>query len=164
MDKVECIVLGAGAVGLAVARALALRGHEPIILDAGPIIGSGTSSRNSEVVHAGIYYPADSVKARACVEGKARLYQLSEERGVPYRRCGKLIVATNADQEAGLGELKRKATANGVDDLVELSRAEAIAMEPQLTCTAALLSPSSGIVDSHGFMLALQGKRKPTGR
>jgi L-2-hydroxyglutarate oxidase LhgO len=163
MDKVECIVLGAGVVGLAVARALALRGHEPIILDAGPIIGSGTSSRNSEVVHAGIYYPADSVKARACVEGKARLYQLCEERGVPYRRCGKLIVATNADQEAGLGELKRKATANGVDDLVELSRAEAIAMEPQLTCTVALLSPSSGIVDSHGFMLALQGEAETHG-
>ena len=163
MDKVECIVLGAGVVGLAVARALALRGHEPIILDAGPIIGSGTSSRNSEVVHAGIYYPAGSLKARACVQGKARLYQLCEERGVPYRRCGKLIVATSFDQEVGLSELKCKAAANGVDDLVELSRAEAIAMEKQLTCAAALLSPSSGIVDSHGFMLALQGEAEAHG-
>tara|TARA_R110002096_G_scaffold22692_3_gene72915 strand:+ start:1096 stop:2217 length:1122 start_codon:yes stop_codon:yes gene_type:complete len=163
MDKVECIVLGAGVVGLAVARALALRGHNPIILDAGPIIGSQTSSRNSEVVHAGIYYPEDSLKARACVEGKARLYQLCEERGVSYRRCGKLIVATHPDQEAGLADLKRKAAANGVDDLIELTGREAMAMEPQLTCSAALLSPSSGIVDSHGFMLALQGEAETHG-
>ena len=158
MGEVECIVLGAGVVGLAVARALALRGHETIILDAGPTIGSQTSSRNSEVVHAGIYYPMGSLKARACVEGKHRIYQLCEERGVHYRRCGKLIVATNETQRAGLADLKRKAADNGVDDLVELIGADAIAMEPELNCVAALLSPSSGILDSHGFMLALQGE------
>lgn len=163
MDEAECIVLGAGVVGLAVARALALRGHEPIILDAGPIIGSGTSSRNSEVVHAGIYYPKDSLKAHACVEGKNRLYELCEERGVPYRRCGKLIVATDDAQKAGLADLKRKASDNGVDDLVEMAGADAMALEPELTCVAALLSPSSGIVDSHAFMLALQGEAETHG-
>lgn len=163
MEQVECIVLGAGVVGLAVARALALRGHDPIIIDAGPIIGTETSSRNSEVVHAGIYYPKGSLKARACVEGKHRLYQLCEDRGVPYRRCGKLIVATNEAQRTGLADLKHKAAENGVDDLVELSRDDALAMEPELTCVAALHSPSSGIVDSHGFMLALHGEAETHG-
>jgi len=163
MEQVECIVLGAGVVGLAVARALALRGHNPIIIDAGPIVGSETSSRNSEVIHAGIYYPKDSLKARACVEGKHRIHQLCEERDVPHRRCGKLIVATNDTQLAGLADLKRKAANNGVDDLVELTRADALAMEPEINCVGALLSPSSGIVDSHGFMLALQGEAESHG-
>lgn len=157
MDQLDCVVVGAGVVGLAVARALALQGREVMVLEAEPAIGTGTSSRNSEVIHAGIYYPQGSLKARLCVEGKQLLYAYCESRGIGHRRCGKLIVATSDAQVAQLQTIIAKAAANGVHDLVLLSREEARALEPQLECVAALHSPSTGIVDSHGLMLALQG-------
>lgn len=154
---VETVVIGAGAVGLAVARELALRGHEVMVLEEHAIIGSQTSARNSEVIHAGIYYPAGSLKARACLAGRKMLYRFCDEHGVPHRRLGKLIVATSPEQVETLSDIRAKAEANGVDDLRLLTRAEALALEPHLACEAALLSPSTGIIDSHGFMLALQG-------
>jgi L-2-hydroxyglutarate oxidase LhgO len=157
MDQVECVVIGAGVVGLAVARALALTGREVMMLEAAPAIGTGTSSRNSEVIHAGIYYAAGSLKARLCVRGKAMLYDYCAERGIGHRRCGKLLVATAPEQLAQLREVIDKARRNGVNDLVLLSAAQARALEPQLVCEAAVYSPSTGIVDSHGLMLALQG-------
>ncbi|MDM0013660.1 NAD(P)/FAD-dependent oxidoreductase [Variovorax sp. J22P168] len=163
MEEFDCAVIGAGVVGLAVARALALQGREVIVLESEGAIGTGTSSRNSEVIHAGIYYPAGSLKARLCVEGKALLYAYAAERGVAHRRCGKLIVATSAAQLAQLEAIAAKARANGVDDLVLLTRDQALAMEPQLECLAALHSPSTGIVDSHALMLALQGDLENAG-
>jgi L-2-hydroxyglutarate oxidase LhgO len=163
MDEFDCAVIGAGVVGLAVARALALRGREVIVLESEGAIGTGTSSRNSEVIHAGIYYPQGSLKAQLCVEGKQRLYAYAEERGLPHRRCGKLIVATSAAQVGQLEAIAAKARANGVDDLVPLSRAQARAMEPALECLAALHSPSTGIVDSHALMLSLQGDLEHAG-
>ncbi|MES2533291.1 MAG: NAD(P)/FAD-dependent oxidoreductase [Pseudomonadota bacterium] len=163
MDEIDCAVIGAGVVGLAVARALALRGHDVIVLEAEGAIGTGTSSRNSEVIHAGIYYPQGSLKAQLCVEGKRALYAYAAERGVPHRRCGKLIVATSIAQVAELDAIASKARANGVDDLVLLTRAEALAREPQLECLAALHSPSTGIVDSHALMLAYQGDLEHAG-
>jgi L-2-hydroxyglutarate oxidase LhgO len=163
MEEIECAVIGAGVVGLAVARALALAGHEVMVLEREGAIGTGTSSRNSEVIHAGIYYPQGSLKARLCVTGKELLYAYCEERGIPHRRCGKLIVATNDAQQADLSSIMAKAQANGVDDLVLLEREQALAMEPQLHCTAALHSPSTGIIDSHALMLALQGDLENAG-
>ncbi|MBO9650109.1 MAG: NAD(P)/FAD-dependent oxidoreductase [Variovorax sp.] len=163
MDEFDCAVIGAGVVGLAVARALALQGREVIVLEAEGAIGTGTSSRNSEVIHAGIYYPKGSLKARLCVEGKRLLYAYADERGVPHRRCGKLIVATSEAQVEQLAGIMAKAAANGVDDMVLLSGEQARAIEPQLACTAALLSPSTGIVDSHAFMLSLQGDLEHAG-
>ena len=163
MDRVDCIVIGAGVVGLAVARALALTGREVMVLEEANAIGTGTSSRNSEVIHAGIYYPAGSLKARLCVQGKQMLYAYCAERGVGHRRCGKLIVATLSQQVAALQGIIAKAAANGVDDLVMITRDEARAMEPQLECVAAIHSPSTGIVDSHGLMLALQGDLENAG-
>ena len=157
MDQVDCIVAGAGVVGLAVARALAERGLETIVLERELSIGNGTSSRNSEVIHAGIYYPQRSLKTLLCVRGKELLYAYCAERGVAHRRCGKLIVATSVEQEATLAELRAAGRANGVHDLAMLSAREAHALEPELHCTAALLSPSTGIIDSHALMLALQG-------
>ncbi|BEP35200.1 NAD(P)/FAD-dependent oxidoreductase [Variovorax sp. V59] len=157
MDELDCAVIGGGVVGLAVARALALAGREVVVLEAEGAIGTGTSSRNSEVIHAGIYYPQGSLKARLCVEGKEALYAYAAERGVPYRRCGKLIVATSAEQVAQLEVIRAKAAANGVGDLVLLTAQQAMEMEPQLHCVAALHSPSTGIVDSHALMLSLLG-------
>jgi L-2-hydroxyglutarate oxidase LhgO len=157
MDKVEAVVVGAGVVGLAVARALAQRGHEVVVLEAANAIGTGTSSRNSEVIHAGLYYEPGSSKAQYCVAGKHLLYAFCETHGVAHRRCGKLIVATSDSQRDALARIAARAIANGVTDLQWLSAAEAQALEPALACTAALLSPSTGIVDSHGLMLALQG-------
>ncbi|HSV71560.1 MAG TPA: NAD(P)/FAD-dependent oxidoreductase [Methylibium sp.] len=157
MDQVDAVVVGAGVVGLAIGRVLAARGLETLILETEGAIGTGTSSRNSEVVHAGLYYPAGSLKARLCVAGRDALYAYCAERGVGHRRCGKLVVAASAGQQTELEALRRKGAANGVDDLQLLSRAEALALEPALACEAALLSPSTGIVDSHGLMLALQG-------
>jgi L-2-hydroxyglutarate oxidase LhgO len=159
----DCVVIGAGVVGLAVARALAGAGREVVVLEAEGGIGSGASSRNSEVIHAGIYYPQGSWKARLCVAGRERLYAYAAERGVPHRRCGKLIVATDAAQEATLQGIQAKAQANGVDNLRLITRAEARALEPEVECTAALLSPSTGVVDSHAFMLALQGDAEHAG-
>jgi L-2-hydroxyglutarate oxidase LhgO len=162
-EKVDCVVIGAGVVGLAVARALAMRGRETLILEAEDAIGTGTSSRNSEVIHAGIYYPPGSAKASLCVAGKQLLYAYCEAQGIEHRRCGKLIVATDQEQVRELEKIKAIAGANGVTDLRWLTAAEAEAMEPALSCVAALLSPSTGIVDSHGFMLALQADLEEAG-
>jgi L-2-hydroxyglutarate oxidase LhgO len=163
MDELDCAVIGAGVVGLAVARALALAGREVVVLEAEGAIGTGTSSRNSEVIHAGIYYPQGSLKARLCVEGKEALYDYAAERGVPHQRCGKLIVATSPEQVAQLEVIRAKAAANGVSDLVLLTAQQAMAMEPQLHCVAALHSPSTGIVDSHALMLSLLGDLENAG-
>ena len=163
MDQVECVVIGAGVVGLAVARALALQGREVMVLEAEDAIGTGTSSRNSEVIHAGLYYPQGSLKARLCVQGRDMLYAYCEARGIPYRRCGKLIVATHPSQLDGLRAIEAKARANGVMDLQWLTPQEAQALEPALACVGALLSPSTGIVDSHAYMLALQGDLENAG-
>ncbi|MGH6637450.1 MAG: NAD(P)/FAD-dependent oxidoreductase [Polaromonas sp.] len=163
MDKVDCVVIGAGVVGLAVARALALQGREVMVLEAADAIGTATSSRNSEVIHAGIYYPQGSLKARLCVEGKELLYAYCAARGIGHSRCGKLIVATSDAQVAQLQGIIAKAAANGVQDLVLLTREQARALEPQLECVAAVHSPSTGIVDSHALMLALQGDLENAG-
>lgn len=163
MEQVDVVVVGAGVVGLAVARALALAGREVLVLEREAAIGQGTSSRNSEVIHAGIYYPSGSLKARLCVRGKAMLYAYCAERGVEHRRCGKLIVANTPSQAAALPAIVQKARANGVHDLVLLTCEQAHAMEPQLACRAAVHSPSTGIVDSHGLMLSLQGDLENAG-
>jgi L-2-hydroxyglutarate oxidase LhgO len=163
MDQIDCVVIGAGVVGLAVARALALQGREVMVLEAADAIGTGTSSRNSEVIHAGIYYAEGSLKARLCVQGKALMYAYCTERGIGFSRCGKLMVATSDAQVAQLHVLMAKAAANGVHDLVLLTRAQARALEPQLECVAAVHSPSTGIVDSHALMLALQGDLENAG-
>ena len=162
-DHVQCVVVGAGVVGLAVARALALRGMEVMVLEAADAIGTGTSSRNSEVIHAGLYYPTGSLKARLCVEGRNMLYAYASERGIDHQRCGKLLVATSEAQRAGLQSIYERAQANGVTDLCWLDREQARALEPALECVAALHSPSTGIIDSHGFMLALQGDLENAG-
>jgi len=163
MDSVQCVVVGAGLVGLAVARALARAGREVVILEAEGAIGTHTSSRNSEVVHAGIYYPKGSLKARACVQGRRLLYDYCASHGVPHRRCGKLIVATSDAQVGDLQSIRRKAHENGVTDVVEISAGEAMRMEPALHCVAALHSPSTGIVDSHALMLAYLGDAEAAG-
>jgi L-2-hydroxyglutarate oxidase LhgO len=163
MEKVAAVVIGAGVVGLAAGRALARRGLETLVLERASSIGSGVSSRNSEVIHAGLYYPAGSLKARLCVSGRQQLYAHCESHGVAHRRCGKLVVATDAAQLPGLRALAEQAAINGVDDLRWLSRAEAQALEPALQCEAALLSPSTGIVDSHGLMLSLQADLEAVG-
>ncbi|MBW0003542.1 MAG: NAD(P)/FAD-dependent oxidoreductase [Hyphomicrobiales bacterium] len=162
-DKVDAVVVGAGVVGLAVARALALAGHETIILEKETTIGTGTSSRNSEVIHAGIYYPKGSLKARLCVAGRKALYAYCDAHGVPYRRCGKLIVAIGEQQRGALERVLATARGNGVDDIRRLSREEARALEPELACCGALLSPSTGILDSHAYMLALLGDAQANG-
>ena len=162
-EPVDVVVIGAGVVGLAVARALALAGREVWVLESEASIGSGVSARNSEVIHAGIYYPQGSLKARLCVQGKQMLYAYCAERGVDHRRCGKLLVATSLAQMTELAQVQARALANGVDDLQLLSAAKATALEPALHCHGALLSPSTGIVDSHGLMLALQGDLENAG-
>ncbi len=156
-ENVDCVVIGAGVVGLAVARALALAGREVLVLEACNAIGTQTSSRNSEVIHAGMYYPTGSLKAQLCVRGKALLYAYCAERGIGHQRCGKFIVATAPAQLPQLQALQDRAIANGVHDLVWLDAAQAQATEPALRCVAALFSPSTGIVDSHGLMLSLLG-------
>ena len=162
-ERVDAVIVGAGVVGLAVARALALGGREVIVLESESTIGTGTSSRNSEVIHAGIYYPPGSLKARLCVAGRRALYPFLAERGIAHRRCGKLIVATDPNQVPGLERLHAQAKANGVADLRMLAAREARALEPQLACVAALESPSTGIVDSHAFMLGLRGEAETQG-
>ena len=163
MERIDCIVIGAGVVGLAVARALALAGREVVVLEAADAIGTETSSRNSEVIHAGIYYPTGSLKAETCVAGNRRLYAYCAAHGVPHARVGKLIVATSEDQMATLGEIKAKAAANGVTDLEFITLAGVRQLEPELRIVGALQSPSSGIVDSHAYMLALQGDAEAAG-
>jgi len=162
-EKVDCVVIGAGVVGLACAQAFALAGREVIVLEAAGAIGTETSSRNSEVIHAGIYYAPGSIKAQLCVTGKALLYRYCEAHGVAHRRCGKLIVATEPGQIATLHKIRAQAAANGVPDLRLLTADEALAMEPELHCVAALYSPSTGIIDSHGLMLAYQGEAEDHG-
>ncbi|MBN9486071.1 MAG: NAD(P)/FAD-dependent oxidoreductase [Alphaproteobacteria bacterium] len=162
-ESVDCVVVGAGVVGLAVARALALAGREVIVIEAAESIGTETSSRNSEVIHAGIYYPKGSLMARTCVAGRRQLYTYCAEHGVPHRNCGKLIVATNEAESEKLAEIKGRAEANGVEGMRLLSAAEATTLEPNLKCTAALISPATGIVDSHSYMLALQGDAEARG-
>ncbi|MBM3486988.1 MAG: NAD(P)/FAD-dependent oxidoreductase [Alphaproteobacteria bacterium] len=162
-ERVDAVVIGAGVVGLAVARRLALAGLEVIVVERADCIGSETSSRNSEVIHAGIYYPNGSLKARFCVTGKKALYAYAAARGVPYRNCQKIIVATSDDQIEALAKLKDVAAGNGVTDLAWLTPAEVRAMEPAVFCVRALLSPSTGIIDSHALMLAFQGEAEAHG-
>lgn len=160
---VETIVIGAGVVGLAVARALALRGQDVLVVEQHDIIGSETSSRNSEVIHAGIYYPKGSRRARHCVRGKMMLYDFCAENGVGHERCEKLIVAATASQLDRLAGIRQAAADNGVDDLVHLTPEDVRTIEPEVRCHGALLSPSTGVVDSHAFMLALQGHAETNG-
>ena len=161
MDKVDGVVIGAGVVGLAVARALVTASpcgaREWMVLEATDAIGTGTSSRNSEVIHAGIYYPQGSLKAKLCVQGRQQLYDYLQQNGIAHQRCGKLIVATQESQVATLEAIQAKAHANGVTDLVRIDAKTAQSMEPALACLAALHSPSTGIIDSHAYMLSLQG-------
>ncbi len=161
--SVDCVVVGAGVIGLAVARELARAGIETILLERELLIGSETSSRNSEVIHAGIYYPPGSLKAEFCVRGKLLLYAHCQSHHVEYLNCGKLIVATALEQVGKLKELENRGRANGVNDLEWLTSADARALEPELNCVAALLSPSTGIVDSHALMLSLQGDFEAAG-
>jgi L-2-hydroxyglutarate oxidase LhgO len=163
MERIDALIVGAGIIGLAIARSLAQAGREVIVIEANAGIGEETSSRNSEVIHAGIYYPAGSLMARACVAGKAALVDYCRAHDVPYSLCGKLIVATDEREAAQLLAIKARAEGNGVHDLRQLSRQEANRMEPALRCTAALHSPSSGIIDSHAFMLALRSDAEAAG-
>jgi L-2-hydroxyglutarate oxidase LhgO len=163
METVDALVVGAGVVGLAVARELARAGREVVILDAEDAIGTHTSSRNSEVIHAGIYYPKGSLKARSCVAGKELLYEYCVAHGVPHRRSGKLIIAADEAQVGELQEIQKKAHANGVTDVVWMTRAQARALEPEVSCVAALYSPSTGIIDSHALMLAYLGDAEDAG-
>jgi len=159
----EAVVIGAGIVGLAVARALAQAGHDVVILEKNPHIGMETSARNSEVIHAGIYYLQGSLKASLCVAGREQLYDFCQSHGVGHSRLGKLIVATHAGQEDQLAKLADHAAGNGVDDLKTLSGREAVMLEPELSASAALFSPSTGIIDSHAYMTALLGDAEAAG-
>lgn len=163
MDKLDCAVIGAGVVGLAIARALALAGREVVVIEKHHAIGMETSSRNSEVIHAGIYYPTGSLKARLCVAGRRALYDYCSERGIAHRRCGKLIVATSDVQAPRLAAIHAQAHANDCIEVVALSAREAMQLEPDLSCVAALSSPATGIIDSHAYMLALQGDAENAG-
>lgn len=155
MEKADIIVIGAGVIGLAIARSLAMAGREVIVADSAAFAGSGTTSRNSGVIHAGIYYPKGSNKARFCVEGKTLIYKYARERGIAHKNCTKLIVATNDEETGKLDAIRQKASANGVDDLVMISAQDAMSMEPELFCVSALLSPSTGIIDVHEYIHAL---------
>lgn len=163
MEEVEAVVIGAGVVGLACARALAQRGIETLILEQHDRVGMETSSRNSEVIHAGLYYPTGSLKARLCVQGRDQLYAYCAERSIAHQRCGKLIVATSTAQLDTLPHYHAQALANGVTDVVRLTAEEARALEPAVQCVGAMLSPSTGIIDSHGLMLALLGDAEAAG-
>jgi len=163
MDKVDCIVIGAGVIGLATARALAARGREVVVLETEADIGTHTSSRNSEVIHAGIYYPTGSLKAKLCLDGKEMLYDYCRDKSISHKRTGKLILATSADEVETLHQYRAKAIDNGLQDLVWVDADEASRLEPEVTCIGALLSPSTGIIDSHEFMLCLQGDIEAAG-
>jgi len=156
IDKLDCIVVGAGVVGLAVARSLALAGREVVVLEAEPEIGMHTSSRNSEVIHAGLYYKDDSLKARLCVEGKELLYRYCEDRNIPHQRIGKIIVASHENESANLKAIHKQALKNGVGDLRFVDAAHVREMEPAVQCDSGLFSPSTGIIDSHSLMLSMQ--------
>jgi L-2-hydroxyglutarate oxidase LhgO len=161
--RTDAVVIGAGVIGLAIARALALAGREVVILEKNARIGEETSARNSEVIHAGIYYPTGSLKARLCVEGRSRLYAFCESRKIAHKKLGKLIVATRDGQDEQLGHLLRQARENGVSDLKPISRAEIAALEPELSTCGGLFSPSTGIIDSHHYMLTLLGEAEAAG-
>ena len=163
MSDIDCLVIGAGVVGLATARALALAGREVVITEAADGIGTQTSARNSEVIHAGIYYPPGSLKAKVCVEGRKLLYAYLRERGLPHKACGKLIVATSEAQKPALETIAARAKASGVDSLRYLDAAQARALEPEVTCEIALFSPETGVVDSHALMLSLLGECEAAG-
>ncbi len=162
-NSVDCVVIGAGVIGLAVGRALAMRGLEVVVVEAASAIGTETSSRNSEVIHAGIYYPVGSLKARLCVSGRQLLYAYCEEKGIRHRRIGKLIVATSDAEIPILEKYLAQARANGVADLRWVEQAEAARLEPHVRCVRALYSPSTGIIDSHEYLLALQGDLEARG-
>lgn len=153
----DAIIVGAGAVGLACAAQLAQRGLSVVVLEKATAIGTLTSSRNSEVIHAGLYYPTGSLKHRLCVAGRRKLYQFMTERGVAFKRCGKLIVATTDGEQTQIEAIYQRGLANGVEGLSLISGADAMALEPALYCTGAILSEETGVMDSHGVMLALQG-------
>jgi L-2-hydroxyglutarate oxidase LhgO len=163
MEEIECVIVGAGVIGLAVARALALADVRVLVLERAYTIGFETSSRNSEVVHGGLYYPVGSLKARTCVAGRHRLYAYCQDHGIPHARIGKLIVATSEAEMPGLETIAATAHGNGVQDLQWLDRPQAQRLEPALHCIAALLSPSTGIVDSHALMLSYQGEAEAAG-
>ena len=163
VSSVECVVVGAGVIGLAVARALAVAGRDVLVLDKNQQIGMETSSRNSEVIHAGIYYAQDSFKARLCVEGRDKLYRFCASHGVAHKKTGKLIVASDKAQLAALHDIYQRGFANGVSDLQVISAAEAHSMEPALSCAGAVYSPSTGIIDAHEYILALQGEAEAHG-
>eukprot|EP00903_Cladosiphon_okamuranus_P006820 g6645.t1 len=163
MERVDCVVAGAGVVGLAVARALALRGREVLVCESGGAVGQGTTSRSSEVIHAGLYYEPGSLKARLCVQGRKALYRYCGERGIAHRRCGKLVVASTDLQLPALRDLRGRAEACGVTDIRLVGAQEAREMEPHVVCTEALFSPSTGIVDSHALTLSLQGDAEAAG-
>jgi D-amino-acid oxidase len=163
LGQVDCIVVGAGVVGLACARAIAQSGREVLVLEAESRIGEHSSGRNSEVIHAGIYYPAGSLKAKLCVVGREMLYAYLQSRGVGHRRLGKLIVATSEAEVGALEKIRRQAHANGVSDLESLDRQRLRKLEPQLRAAAGLYSPSTGIIDSHAYMLSLQGDLEAAG-
>jgi L-2-hydroxyglutarate oxidase LhgO len=159
----ETVVIGAGVVGIAVARAFAMAGHEVLVLEQEGRIGQHQSSHNSEVIHSGIYYSPSSVKARLCLSGRTELYAFAAERGIPHRRVGKLVVATESEQVAKLRSMYAASLANGVEDVTLLDRSEAKAKEPALECMAALWSPSTGVIDSHAYLLALQAEAEQHG-
>ena len=163
IEHVECVVIGAGVVGLAIARSLALSGRDVVLLEKAEAIGTETSSRHSEVIHAGIYYPENSLKARFCVIGRNSLYAFCDDHGVEYNKCGKIIVATDSEQIAQLRQIKSNAANNGVDDLIWLEPSDVLSLEPSVFCVGALWSPSTGVLDSHGFMLALLGDAQAAG-
>lgn len=163
MDQIETVIAGAGVIGLAIARQLARQGHQVLVLEAEATHGSVTSSRNSGVIHAGLYYPPGSLRARFCVAGNRALYDFCAPRGIAAPACGKLVVATTQDEERTLAELAARAVENGVENIKLISGAEARALEPALHCTAALLSPSTGILDSHAYMLALRAEAEDAG-
>ncbi|KAK7271113.1 hypothetical protein RJT34_26747 [Clitoria ternatea] len=162
-ERVDCIVIGAGVVGIAIARALALKGREVLVIESAPTFGTATSSRNSEVIHAGIYYPRDSFKATFCVRGRDMLYEYCSKHGIPHKRIGKLIVATQPSEIPKLDDILNRGIHNGVDGLKMIEGVEAMKMEPELQCVKAILSPLTGIIDSHSLMLSLVGEAENHG-
>ncbi|MGA7489216.1 MAG: FAD-dependent oxidoreductase, partial [Xanthobacteraceae bacterium] len=159
----QVLVVGAGVVGLAVARAAAFAGHDVVVAEATSAIGSGVSSRNSEVIHAGLYYPTGSCRARHCTRGRRMLYEFCASHGVPHRKCGKLVVATDERERERLAAVHQQAQANGVEGVEIIDGTAAKRLEPELACVAAMHSPETGIIDSHHFMLALRGDLEDRG-